>query len=95
MLKRLLSCLAVLVFGLALSASPPPAVAGPVPYVLTWVTVDGGGGRSTGGPYAITVTLGQPDAWNQMCGPYHLSGGFWSHLAPAGACQHYLPFIKR
>lgn len=95
MRKRLLSLLMMCVVGLTISAPPAPAAAGVVPYELTWVTVDGGGGRSAGGSYALTLTLGQPDAWNQQCGRYHLSGGFWSHLAPAGACQHYLPFIKR
>ncbi len=29
---------------------------------LTWKTVDSGGGASTGGAYALTGTMGQPDA---------------------------------
>jgi hypothetical protein len=95
MLKRWLSICAILGLCLSLGAPPAPAAAGPAAYALTWGTVDGGGGRSTGGAYALTVTIGQPDAWNQMCANYELGGGFWGHLAAAGACQHYLPFIRR
>ena len=43
----------------------------------------------------LTVTLGQPDAWNQMCSHYHLSGGFLAQQHSAGACVHYLPFMRR
>ena len=31
-------------------------------YELSWYTIDGGGGRSIGGPYTLTGTIGQPDA---------------------------------
>ena len=31
-------------------------------YSLDWYTIDGGGGRSSGGPYVLTGTIGQPDA---------------------------------
>jgi hypothetical protein len=48
------------------------------PYELSWYTIDGGGGRtSSGGPYLLTGTIGQPDAaWSQG-GRYELLGGFW------------------
>lgn len=29
---------------------------------LTWSTIDGGGGTSTGGAYTLNATIGQPDA---------------------------------
>jgi hypothetical protein len=29
---------------------------------LDWFTIDGGGGTSTGGVYAVSGTIGQPDA---------------------------------
>ncbi|MHC4575485.1 MAG: hypothetical protein ACYS76_15395, partial [Planctomycetota bacterium] len=32
------------------------------PYVLDWSSIDGGGGQSSGGPYSLTGTVGQPDA---------------------------------
>ena len=46
-------------------------------YELSWYTIDGGGGRSTGGPYALTGTIGQPDAAYSAAGNYELLGGFW------------------
>ena len=36
-------------------------------YEISWSTIDGGGGRSTGGDYALTGTIGQPDA-GEMAG---------------------------
>jgi hypothetical protein len=32
------------------------------PYTVDWWTVNGGGGTSTGGPYTVSGTIGQPDA---------------------------------
>ncbi len=46
-------------------------------YEITWHTIDGGGGTSTGGPYTLTGTIGQPDAGEMGGGDYQLSGGFW------------------
>lgn len=49
---------------------------------IDWWTVDGGGGTSTGGVYAVTGTIGQPDAGRTMTGgPFALTGGFWALLA--------------
>ena len=40
-----------------------PALAqGAGPYEISWYTIDGGGVRSSGGPYTLTGTIGQPDA---------------------------------
>jgi hypothetical protein len=47
-------------------------------YEVNWYTVDGGGGRSSGGPYVLTGTIGQPDAAYSAGGQYELLGGFWS-----------------
>jgi len=47
------------------------------PYELSWHTIDGGGGRSIGGPYVLTGTTGQPDAGGMRGGDYELRGGFW------------------
>ena len=49
-------------------------------YDLTWSTIDGGGATSTGGVYAVTGTVGQPDAQVTPVmtgGPFDLTGGFW------------------
>jgi hypothetical protein len=46
-------------------------------YKITWSTIDGGGGRSAGGQYVLTGTIGQPDAEYSSGGNYELLGGFW------------------
>jgi hypothetical protein len=46
-------------------------------YVLTWSTIDGGGGTSSGGQYVLTGTIGQPDAAYSASATYELLGGFW------------------
>ncbi len=46
-------------------------------YELSWYTIDGGGGRSNGGPYSLMGTIGQPDAAYSKGGNYELLGGFW------------------
>ena len=48
------------------------------PYILEWSTIDGGGGVSTGGPYTLSGTIGQPDADWSRAGVYELLGGFWA-----------------
>ena len=46
-------------------------------YELSWYTIDGGGGQSSGGAYTLTGTIGQPDAAWSSGGSYELLGGFW------------------
>ena len=46
-------------------------------YNLTWSTIDGGGGTSSGGQYVLVGTIGQPDAAYSAGGNYELLGGFW------------------
>jgi len=51
-------------------------------YTIDWHTIDGGGGRSTGGAYSVSGTIGQPDAGVAMTGGnYSLTGGFWGLFA--------------
>jgi len=47
-------------------------------YELSWYTIDGGGGRSSGGPYELLGTIAQPDAAYSAGGNYELLGGFLS-----------------
>ena len=48
-------------------------------YSIDWFKIAGGGGASTGGVYAVSGTIGQPDASGAMSGGnYSLTGGFWS-----------------
>ena len=62
---------------LALMLTIPALVQADGPYEITWHTIDGGGGTSTGGPYTLTGTIGQPDAAWSIGGIYELLGGFW------------------
>jgi len=60
------------------------AVAG---YTLDWWSVDGGGAgsgagsSSTGGPYSLGGSIGQPDAGTSAGGSFSLTGGFWAVAA--------------
>ena len=47
-------------------------------YAIDWFTIDGGGGESTDGYYAIAGTIGQPDAGELSDGYYAIVGGFWA-----------------
>jgi hypothetical protein len=47
-------------------------------YDLTWSTIDGGGGVSSGSGYIMSGTFGQPDAGVHSGGSYTLNGGFWN-----------------
>jgi len=50
---------------------------------IDWFTIDGGGGTSTGGAFAVSGTIGQPDANGQTLtgGNFSLEGGFWALFA--------------
>lgn len=51
-------------------------------YLVDWYKIAGGGGASTNGQYALTGTIGQPDASGAMSGGnYSLTGGFWSLIS--------------
>jgi hypothetical protein len=54
------------------------------PYSVNWSTIPGGGGTSTStnGQYAVSGTIGQPDASGAMSGGnYSVTGGFWSLIS--------------
>ncbi len=62
---------------------------GPGPdFEITWYTMDGGGGTSTGVTFTLSGTIGQPDASpiESTGGVYNLNGGFWG----GGASDHIL-----
>lgn len=51
-------------------------------YSVDWFKIAGGGGTSTNGVYAVSGTIGQPDAGMAMSGgSYSVTGGFWSLIA--------------
>ena len=63
-------------------------------YDLTWNTIDGGGGTSTGGVYSLSGTIGQPDAGTLTGGgTYTLNGGFWNDAL--NVARLFLPLIRR
>ena len=55
------------------------------PWSISSSTLDGGGGRSTGGAWTLTGTIGQPDAAATKAtgGSFALQGGFWPGVAPS------------
>ena len=75
---RIMISIRIKLWALCLLMFVAPAVAqGAGPYEISWYTIDGGGGTSSGGPYVLTGTIGQPDADWASGGKYELLGGFW------------------
>ncbi len=73
--RLILFCLAAVT-----CATAPKAVA--EFYSIDWFTIDAGGGKSTGGVYYVSGTIGQPDASEPMTGGnFAITGGFWSLLS--------------
>jgi hypothetical protein len=70
--KFTLSLAFLLIFALASHAQS---------YDISWYTIDGGGGTSTGGVYSVSGTIGQPDAGHLSGGSYTIDGGFWGMFA--------------
>ncbi len=53
-------------------------------FAIDWDTIDGGGGQSSGGTFALQGTIGQHDAGGPMTGAkFALTGGFWAGVASA------------
>ena len=79
-----------LMMGLAVLMAIPIALAqSGGGYDLTWNTIDGGGGTSTGGGFELSGTAGQPDAGALASadGTFKLKGGFW----PGAPCPFDIP----
>ncbi len=57
------------------------AAGGGADFDLSWHTIDGGGGTSTGGDFVLRGTIGQPDAGDLSGGDFTLRGGFWQPVA--------------
>ena len=89
--KRITSMLACL----ALLALVVPALAqSGGGYDLTWSTIDGGGGASTGGDYSLAGTVGQPEPGTLAGGPYNAEGGFWAMFSET-VYRIFLPLVLR
>ena len=53
-------------------------------FQIDWLTIDGGGGLTSGGGYSLNGTIGQPDAGAMSGGAFALAGGFWHDFAIQG-----------
>ena len=57
-------------------------------FAITNSTIDNGGGRSSGGKFVVTASIGQPDASLQTAsgGNFQITGGFWAsgEVVPPG-----------
>ena len=64
---------------------------------ISWWTVDGGGGTSQGGDFALSGTIGQPDASEVMTGgDFALVGGYWAGVQSSPYMHWiYLPLVMR
>jgi hypothetical protein len=85
--------LLLLLLLLALSVASVIAVAANGPtggFAIGWWTADGGGRTSQGGTFALSGTIGQPDAGPLSGGTYELTGGFWNE-AVKGISSYALP----
>ena len=63
-------------------------------YSIDWATIDGGGGTSTGGVYAVSGTIGQSDAGTMNGGNYSLQGGFWPGVTVPSTGEAPILFIQ-
>ena len=88
---KIKTMVSVMLFSVAVLSSLASAQTGDG-YDLTWSTIDGGGGRSTGGTFTLEGTIGQPDAGLMTGGDYTLAGGFWVGWSP---CWVDLPELER
>ncbi len=93
--KRFVLLLAVC--ALAFAAGTGAVYAQATGFDLSWWTVDGGGGNSTGSGYALSGTIGQPDAGTLSGGDYQLQGGVWGGGAASVIEQNklFLPLVRR
>ncbi len=75
-----------LFLALALSLVAPAAVSQSAggEFAIQSQTIDSGGGVCSGGVFALTGTIGQPDAAQPTSGGiFGLRGGFWRSIGPA------------
>ncbi len=71
-------------------------LAAPQAFDLSWWTVDGGGGTSSGGDFTLSGTIGQPDTSPLMSGgDFTIVGGYWGGGALLAQNQLYLPIVSR
>lgn len=80
-MRRPANSVAIAAVALALAAPPNIQAQTGGPYALTWSSIAGGGGASSGAPgtgYLLNGTVGQATAGPISGGGYTLTGGLWS-----------------
>jgi hypothetical protein len=91
----LLGVCAFLALNVRVGYAKPSSAPHTTGYEISWSTIDGGAYTSTGGSYALSGTIGQPDAGATLSGGiYALAGGFWGS-GGLGPSPLYLPLIRR
>jgi hypothetical protein len=80
--KRINMKPSIWLFAWAFLAIGSPMVTRAQNYDLSWFTIDGGGGVSSGGAYSLSGTIGQPDAGHLSGNGFSIDGGFWGFFAP-------------
>lgn len=93
--RKLIVLAFVAILLLALAGGVLAQVDAPLAFDIPWFTIDGGGGSSTGGVFALEGTIGQPDAGSMSGGAYTLSGGFWPGAAGNVMQNIFLPMVRR
>jgi hypothetical protein len=97
-LFALIGLLAIVLAAGLLALAPTAGAEPSVTYDLSWSTIDGGGGTSTGtgpnGTYSLSGTVGQPDAGTLSSPTYTLAGGFWAGVFDA-LKRLFLPVVVR
>jgi hypothetical protein len=85
-----------MVVGVLLVLLVGAALAAPNTFSIPWWTVDGGGGTSQVGDFAVSSTIGQPDTSPLMSGgDFTIVGGYWGGGALLAQNQLYLPIVTR
>ena len=64
-------------------------------FSLPWYTIDGGATSSHGGDFALSGTIGQPDAGTLSGGDFTLAGGFYGVIMSTTEQQVFLPMVRR
>lgn len=64
-------------------------------FALDWFTIDGGGGTSSGGTFALNGTIGQPDPGKLKGRSFTLLGGFWGGVEAVHAPDAPYLYITR
>jgi hypothetical protein len=84
----LLACLPALSQAPVNAPAVAPAAGEGSTYAIDRWTVDGGGGQSSGGSFAVSGTIAQPDSdplQPSTGGNFAVTGGFWPGLARGDA----------